>query len=278
MGLLVDLGLSFWLGLLTPLTAVCVLPLYPAFLAYMANQFGGQKIKDGKISDSSDSKSDSDSSMNNGDNVSSNVEEDISGENGSNGEMEQSSKRNYAMFGLLITLGVIIFMFLLGLIFTTIFQASLTKVVGIISPIAFGILFIISLLLIFDFDFSKYIPRPRTPTSKRPVLNALLYGFFFGAIVIPCNPGFIGAFFARAFLVDSFVGSMLNFVAFGFGLGFPLLLFSLISANYSSKIISWLTARKRWINLIAGVLMLIISIYYLVFVFNVFGIRELIGF
>ena len=29
---------SFFLGLLTPLTAVCVLPLYPAFITYLSNQ------------------------------------------------------------------------------------------------------------------------------------------------------------------------------------------------------------------------------------------------
>lgn len=216
---------SFILGLLTPLTAVCVLPLYPGFLAYLANQFS---VK------------------------------------------EKGVEKRYAMFGLIITLGVILFMFILGLIFTTLLKLSLTNVIGIVSPIAFGILFFISLFLIFNFDFSKYLPKANVPIVKNPVLNALMYGFFFGAIVIPCNPGFIAAFFARALLFDNFIFSIGNFLFFGFGLGFPLLLFSLISANWSSAIIHFLTRNKRRINFIAGVIMLIISVYYLAFVFKIF--------
>lgn len=220
---LVDFS-SFILGLLTPLTAVCVLPLYPAFLAYIANQFSAKE-----------------------------------------------NKKTYALFGSIITLGVIVFMLLLGLIFTTIFQVSLTKVIGIISPIAFSILGIISLLLIFNFDVSRFIPKPKTPTSKNPKLNAFLYGFFFGAIVIPCNPAFIAVFFARALIIDSFFSSMINFLLFGLGLGFPLLIFSLLSSKWSEKIIEFTTLHKTAINRIAGIIMLGISLYYLIFVFRIFG-------
>jgi len=226
MSLLTDFFTSFILGLLTPLTAVCVLPLYPAFLAYLANQFSGS---------------------------------------------DKENRKHYAMFGLLITLGVITFMLLLGLIFTTILQKSLTNAIGIVSPVAFGILGIISILLIFNIDLGRFIPKAKTPTSKHPTINALLYGFFFGAIVIPCNPAFIGAFFARAFLINQFFSSMLNFFAFGLGLGFPLLAFLFLSVSWSQKIIAFTTRYKRAINLIAGLAMLGISLYYLIFVFKVFG-------
>jgi cytochrome c-type biogenesis protein len=36
------IGISFLAGLLTPLGALCVLPLYPGYLAYLANQVGGR--------------------------------------------------------------------------------------------------------------------------------------------------------------------------------------------------------------------------------------------
>jgi cytochrome c-type biogenesis protein len=227
MAFISDIIQSFLFGLATPLTAVCVLPLYPAFLAYLANQFSRKD--------------------------------------------EVANRIHYAMFGLLITLGVIIFMLIIGIIFTTILKKSLTNVIGIISPIAFLILGIISVLLIFNFDFSKILPQTRTPTSQHPVLNAILYGFFFGAIVIPCSPGFITAFFARALLIDQYISNMLNFLAFGLGLGFPLLLFSLVSVNWSQKIIGFVTSNKRAINLTSGLLMLAIAMYYLIFVFKVFG-------
>jgi cytochrome c-type biogenesis protein len=224
-----DFFTSFVLGLLTPLTAVCVLPLYPAFVSFLASKFKG-------------------------------------------GKEEEVNKKTYALFGSVIVLGVLAFMTILGLLFTTFLQESLTSVISVVSPIAFGILGLISLFLIFDFDFSKYLPRFNLNTqNKNPLWAAFLFGFFFGAIVIPCNPAFIATFFARALLFDSFLSSIGNFVSFGIGLGAPLLVFSLVSAKWSQNVISFLTKHKRKINLIAGLIMLGIAIYYLFFVFKIFG-------
>lgn len=219
-----DIFTAFVLGLLTPLTAVCVLPLYPGFLAYLASKLG----------------------------------------------VEENKKLLFG-FGLIVTLGVIVFMFLLGLIFTTILEVSLTKVIGIISPIAFGILAVISILLIFDVDIGKYIPRANVPVMKNPLFDAFVYGFFFGAIVIPCNPLFIAALFTRTLASMNIVINMLSFVAFGIGIGFPLLVFSAISGAKSKAVINFLVGQKRKINLIAGIFMLGVSLYYLIFVFRIFG-------
>ncbi|MBI2043730.1 cytochrome C biogenesis protein [Candidatus Pacearchaeota archaeon] len=225
MSLLLDIASSFILGLLTPLTAVCVLPLYPGFLAFLSNRFSGNE-----------------------------------------------SKKTFFLLGLTILTGIIIFMVLLGLVFTTLLQKSLTSVISIVSPIAFAILGVISLGLIFDLDFSRFIPKANIQTgSKNPLKSAFVFGFFFGAIVIPCNPAFIAAFFARAFLFESFFSSMFNFIAFGFGLGAPLLALSLVSGQWSKNIIGFFTKNRRAINLIAGLIMLGISIYYLFFVFRVFS-------
>lgn len=225
MVLIVDIIGSFILGLLTPLTAVCVLPLYPGFLAFLANKFSGKE-----------------------------------------------NKKVFFLFGLTILVGIIIFMSLLGLIFTTILQRSLTSIIEIVSPIAFVILGLISLALIFNFDLSRFIPKANIQTAnKGPLKSAFIFGFFFGAIVLPCNPAFIAAFFARALLFGNFISSMLNFLSFGFGLGAPLLILSLVSGQWSSKIIGFLTKNKRIINLLAGLIMLGISIYYLFFVFRIFG-------
>lgn len=225
MSLILDILSSFILGLLTPLTAVCVLPIYPGFIAFLASKFSGKE-----------------------------------------------NKKNFFLFGLIILAGIIIFMILLGLIFTTILQKSLTNIIAVVSPIAFAILSMVSLALIFNIELSKFIPKLNIQTSNRsPLKSAFVFGFFFGAIVIPCNPAFIAAFFARAFLFEDFISSMLNFLFFGFGLGAPLLVLSLVSGQWSKKIIGFLIKNKGIINFISGVIMLGISIYYLFFVFRVFG-------
>lgn len=222
-GFFANLFTSFILGLLTPLTAVCVLPLYPAFLAYLSDQMSGR----------------------------------------------EENKKLPLFFGILISVGVIVFMTLLGLVFTTVLQVSLTKVVGIVSPIAFGILFVLSILLIMDYDLGKFFPQKNVSDDRNPLITAFLYGFFFGAVVVPCNPGFIAALFAKTLTTIDFVGNMLNFLAFGFGISFPLIVFSLLSLSKSMKIITVLVNYKRKINLIAGIFMMAVSLYYLIIVFKV---------
>lgn len=216
------LGEAFILGVLTPLTAICVLPLFPGFLAFLSNQ--------------------------------------------------TSLKGKYAaaIFGTVVAVGVVAFMFVFGLVFSYFLEVSLTAVIGIITPIAMGILLIISILLIFDVDFARFLPHFATPESKNPFLNAFLFGFFFAAVVIPCQPGFLAAFFARSLVEFSgFIPSMMKFLAFGIGMAFPLLLFSVFSLRWSTQIIRYLTKHKTIINRTTGAVMLVLVSYFLIVDFKI---------
>jgi cytochrome c-type biogenesis protein len=219
-----NLWISFLAGLFAPLGAVCVLPLYPGFLAYLSSKLSGKE-----------------------------------------------SKNTIMMFGVIVTLGVITSMLIFGLIFTKLLQVSLTRAIGIISPIAFGILTLVSLLLIFNIDFGRFFPKTHAPVLKNPYLSSFIFGLFFGAIVLPCNPASLIVLFAVSTSTISFVTNFLNFVLFGIGMALPLLIFAIISATKSQQVIGFLTSHKRIINLVAGIIMFIISLYYLIFVFKVFG-------
>jgi len=236
MELLVTLWEAFLLGLATPLGAICVLPIYPGFLVYLSGQVSAG----------------------------------------------QPNRKTIFLFGVIITFGVILFMFLMGLVFTTLLEVSLTSIVQIISPVAFLILLIISLVLIIigirslvtgvETDIWKFIPRGRAPIVKNPWASAFLYGFFFGAIVVPCNPGFIAILFVRAVSTIDFLQNVLRFLLFGFGVGFPLLLLAGLSSTATDAIMSFLSRQGKWLNLIAGIIMMTISLYYLIFVFRVLEI------
>jgi cytochrome c-type biogenesis protein len=237
MEVLAELGTAFVLGLLTPLGAVCVLPLYPGFLVYLSSQLSGK----------------------------------------------EAGRLTILLFGLIITAGVIIFMFLLGIIFTTLLQVSLTNIVEIASPIAFGILLIISLLLIItsllslifkvDVDVGRFLPKGRVPIARNPWASAFIYGFFFGAIVVPCNPAFIAVLFTTTATGIDFALNIARFVFFGIGIGFPLIVIAAISSTATDAIMNFLAKSlvKDIIYLVAGLIMLGISLYYLISVFRVFG-------
>ncbi|MFB6310048.1 MAG: cytochrome c biogenesis protein CcdA [Salinirussus sp.] len=220
---LVDVAIqSFSLGLATPLTAVCVIPLYPGFLAYLSN--AGEDAPP------------------------------------------------VAVLGGLVAAGVIGFMAIVGLVFTTVASRSLTGVVELVSPIAFAILGVVSLVLLTGRSIGESLPTIEPPRTDRPALSALGYGAFFGAIVLPCNPGFIAIFFARSFLFTAPVESMTNFLAFGLGMAAPLLAFALVAESLGQRVIAVLTRHRTLVNRGTGAIMLVISLYYLLVVFDVFGL------
>ena len=99
--------------------------------------------------------------------------------------------------------------------------------------------------------------------------SAFGYGFFFGAIVVPCNPGFIGVFFARAFLFTDPVGSLLHFLAFGVGIAAPLVALALLTDRWRSRVVGTLTRHRSLVNRVTGAVMLVVAVYYLAFVFRV---------
>lgn len=220
---LADLAVTFWLGVLTPTTALCVIPLYPAFLARLARTVSGR----------------------------------------------HDERRYLALFGVLVSAGVIAFMALIGVIFTTWLQSSLTRVIGIVSPIAFGVLIVAGVALIVGYKPKRKV-RPNRISN--PYLAAVAYGFFFGAIVIPCNPAIIAAFFARVATVTDLAGNIAQFTAFTLGICAPLLTFSLVSRAASRWIINFLVDHERAIGVVAGVVMVSVAVYYLLFVFDLFGL------
>lgn len=217
---------SFAIGLATPLTAVCVIPLYPGFIAYLSNRPTG--------------------------------------------------RLSVTSLGILVAAGVVSFMLLFGIVFTTLLEISLTHAIGIISPIAFGLLALLSVALLADLDFERFTSSFTAPQSQRPTVTAFGYGFFFGGIVIPCNPGLIALFFARSLLFADPLVNLANFLAFGLGIGSPLIGLALLSDRWSARIIGVLTGYQSIINRSTGLLMLVIALYYLFVVFDVFGIGSAI--
>ena len=76
--------------------------------------------------------------------------------------------------------------------------------------------------------------------------------------------------FTRSVSVTGFGENVLRFLFFGIGIGFPLLVIAAISSASTDVVIRFITRFKRIINAVAGIVMLGISVYYLVFIFRVF--------
>ncbi|MDR2855558.1 MAG: hypothetical protein LBV40_05330 [Methanomicrobiales archaeon] len=227
---MINLLIATWIsaliaGLSTPLLAVCALPLYPGYLAFLANQ---------------------------------------------KPEKEISAR----MLGLFATAGVIAAMFGFGLVFVYFLHISTGTAIGLIGPVLYALLAVVSIAMIAGIDLSRFIPRIATPTANSPSISAFLFGAFFGLIALPCNPGPILLLFAFSLTAADALTNFVIFVCFGVGMAIPLLVLSCVSDLMGKHIIILFTKYNRVINLCVGVVMLAISLYYLIFVFA----KEMIAF
>jgi cytochrome c-type biogenesis protein len=214
----------FWIGVVTPLTAVCVLPLYPAFISYLAST-----------------------------------------------EAHNRRRHSPVVLGGLVVGGVISFMTLAGMIFVSLLDIGIESgFVGRFGPVMFSILAIIGAVLVVDPAGFSRLPSFEPPHTNHPHLSAFGYGFFFGGIIIPCNPGFIGLFFARqAVLFEGIFQNMIGFLLFGLGIGTPLLVFAIASESTGRRVTATLARHSDSINRVVGGALLSIAIYYLIFVFTI---------
>ncbi len=214
-------GISFLAGLLAPLGAVCVLPLYPGYLAWLANQAG-----------------------------------------------EGTDRTLLFRFSLVVTAGIILSFFVVGFIVTSLLRSSLSVAIGIISMAAFVILAGASICLIADVDLSRVIPSPKMLHPVGPYRNALLFGLFFGLIMLPCNPAPIILLFALSVNAADVLENLIILIAFCIGIAIPVLLISLIPAATNYRLVRFLTTHRRGINVVCGLFMLVLALYYLVLVFH----------
>jgi len=132
---------------------------------------------------------------------------------------------------------------------------------------AFLLLLIFSLVLLLDIDalpsFSTF-PVPHACPSHG---EAFLLGLLFGVIILPCNAAVIMFLLALAITTSGAVEAMGLFLAFGAGMTLPLLLIAAISRFRSRQVMDFLSRHRLLVRRIAGLVMLLISIWYLMLFF-----------
>lgn len=179
------------------------------------------------------------------------------------------SGRKYSLFslGMVVAAGVLISMLAFGVLFVTLVQISLARFLSIISPVAFLVLAVFSIILILDLDLSRLTGGVSLPRTGKPLLDAFLLGLFFGIIILPCNAVAVVALIAIGTTTTGLFANLGSFLSFGIGMSLPLLVFAGISEARNREILAWLSRHRRIINIVAGVVMLAVSLYYLLVVF-----------
>ena len=150
----------------------------------------------------------------------------------------------------------------------TLFHASLASLITIATPIVVGTLIFFGSLLIMNHNPFYRIPQFTIPKIQNPLLMAFAYGNLYGVIALPCSSLVLLPFTIAITLSSVSVFQAFSiFLLFGFGLGMPVILVSLLSRAQGDWLVRQFASRARLMGLLGGATMIGLALYDLVILF-----------
>jgi cytochrome c-type biogenesis protein len=209
---------AFVLGNTAILTNVCMLPLYPGLIAFLA----GTASKD-------------------------------------------SSSKSTKFLGLIVLAGVLSLMMGIGWLLYT-FQSSFGDILPILLPVIYALVIIMGILMLSGRNPFARLGTVKTPVLRNPYAAAFAYGLLLGPMTLPCTgPLIVSAFLIGAGSTADLAGSMLYFLFFGLGFGWPLIVLPFLAVTLQRRFTGWTVNNYRSLTTISGVLLVVIGVAGIVF-------------
>jgi cytochrome c-type biogenesis protein len=162
--------------------------------------------------------------------------------------------------GLFVLAGVLTMMLALGALIALL-AIPVGNVLVYLLPLADLLIFLLGVLLLFDYNPFKTLPRIQAPVLRHPYGNAYVYGLLYGPIALPCSGPMVVSIFALSFTLGEAFNQLWAFLWFGLGLGIPLLILSFFSVVLQRRLTLLFARHSRTINLIGGVLLIGVALY-----------------
>jgi cytochrome c-type biogenesis protein len=204
----------------------CILPLYPAFLAYLT---GATTVAAG-----------------------------------AGGEVLSDAPRRLPPLAAaaLVWAGVVLGMAAIGAILAAL-TLSFGSVLRILLPLADGLLVLLGILLLLGRNPFARLPQisPRALGNAGPAAGALLYGLLFAPIALPCSGPFIVGIFAYSLSIGDAAQQLAFFVFFGIGFGLPLFVLGALGQVRGAQLARVLVRYERPLQLVIGAALVIIGVW-----------------
>ena len=205
---------AFILGNAAILGNVCMLPLYPGLMAFLA------------------------------------------------GDADRSGhSRSRPWLGAVVLAGVLSMMTLIGLL-VFVLQQSFGAILPVLLPAIYLAVIVLGLLMLSGRNPFNRITASQIPLLRNPLAAAYAYGLLLGPMTLPCTgPLIVTAFVLGTSGINSLLGALLYFVAFGLGFGWPLIVLPLITISLQHRFTRWLAQRYVLIGRLSGLLLIAIGVF-----------------
>ncbi len=208
---------AFLLGNAAILTNVCILPLYPGLIAFLAGNAANAR-----------------------------------------------TQRSAPLLGLLVLAGVLSLMVVVGWVLYRL-QASFGDLLPVLLPVMYGVVVLMGAFMLTGRNPFKGLSNAQAPVVRNPYLGAFVYGLLLGPMTLPCaGPIVLSAFLLGAGSLEELAGSLLYFVAFGIGFGWPLVVLPLVAQPFQRRFTQWTTRNYGLLTVISGALLVAIGVFGIV--------------
>ncbi len=205
---------AFLLGNAAILTNVCILPLYPGLMAFLAG-------------------------------------------NAENQRMQRAS----FWLGWLVLAGVLTLMLAVGALLFVV-QQSFGAVLPWLLPAIYAAVIVLGVLMIAGRNPFRRLATTQAPLLRNPYLAAFVYGLMLGPMTLPCaGPLVVSAFLLGAGSAGQLASSLLYFLAFGFGFGWPLVVLPMLARPFQQRLAGWTTRNYTLLTRLSGVLLVVIGLF-----------------
>jgi cytochrome c-type biogenesis protein len=203
---------AFLLGNAAILGNVCVLPLYPGLIAFLAGNMQHGRLRRGGV-----------------------------------------------LLGAAVLAGVLTTMIVLGFVLFTLGQ-SFSGILPWLLPAIYGIVIALGLSMLLGSNPFARLATVQAPLLSNPYAASFLYGGLLAPMTLPCTgPVIISAFVLGVGSAAALGESLLYFLAFGLGFGWPLIVLPVAAAPLQRGITRWLAGNAHALGRLAGALLLAIA-------------------
>jgi cytochrome c-type biogenesis protein len=167
-----------------------------------------------------------------------------------------------ALAALLVWAGVVAGMVAIGAAIAAL-AAPLGDFNRIVLPVADGLLIALGALLVAGVNPFARLPQPSPDAlgGRGPTLGAFLYGLLFAPIAVPCSGPFLVGIFAFSLTIGDAIGRLAFFVSFGLGFGLPLFVLGSLGQVQGASLARVIARRERPIQLLLGAALLAVGVW-----------------
>ena len=162
----------------------------------------------------------------------------------------------------LVWVGVVLGMVTIGAVFALL-ALSLSGFIRVVLPLADGLLILLGALLLAGRNPFVRLPQlaPTGVCGLGPAAGALGYGLLFAPIAVPCSGPFLVGIFALSLTIGDVASQLTFFLFFGIGFGMPLFLLGAISQVRGAELAHGLIRWERPLQVVLGLALVVIGLW-----------------